>query len=194
MIGILIEVIVAGGTAIEDLQTRQIANKNDPINGKISDVSAVVYFVVKGGGVLDMPQKGDRAGMMLLCKTTQIASSLPGLFADNFNRGWGVSNDPNTNSSDTRAYSLRFQTDGMTAMQVGSGQTWQVKEIFDVKYLWMTFSFLTNNAEILGGTASVVVNGSVRREFVIITQVPYIFKPGFPCWIIATNFDRPSEK
>ena len=79
-------------------------------------------------------------------------------------------------------------------MEIGSGMKWPVKEIFDVKNLAISLNFLTNDAEISGGTASIVVNGLIRRNFNIPAQLPRFYGPGIPCWITATNWSNPFER
>src|ERR1700761_2268520 len=58
MIGIGIEVVVAGGTAIDDWTTKRIAIENSPINQPISDISAVVKIKLAGTNFVQLPNWG----------------------------------------------------------------------------------------------------------------------------------------
>ncbi len=191
MFGIFVEIAVAGSSANDAWETRQMAIRNDPLNANISDISAFVWFEVKGADVPDLPPPPVRPyfgiAEMWLCPTNQLWTEFPILNADSFSRGHAESG---------RSYSLRFSASGIAAMMFSPERRRPtVKEIANVKFLYASFRFLTNNAEVVQGTAEVVVNGSLRRTFQFPPQHPFPNgNPANPYWIGATNFSQTIER
>ena len=96
-------------------------------------------------------------------------------------------------SDGNRSYSLRFEADGLQALMFASGNKQiKVRQINGPKWLYMTFNFLTNDAEILGGSVELVANGAVRYTFRIPPQIPCLqfsnIPPEAPKFVVATNF------
>jgi len=191
IIGVAIEVVVAGLAAEDEWQIRQMAIKNNPLNQRISDLSAFAYFEVNDENGPDLVETnrfswGQVADLMIGYSNTPLLSVFPMLQADVFLRG-----RPQT-ITNGRSYFLRFNESGMSAMMVGySNKLFEVKELNAARYLYLTFRFLTNNAEIENGDVELIANGNVRYTFKIPRQIPFkqfANSPSdAPLWIIATN-------
>jgi hypothetical protein len=55
--GIVMEIFVAGWTAVEEWQTRQIAISNDPLNQPIKSMTVEAVFLIKGTNFFDFDSK-----------------------------------------------------------------------------------------------------------------------------------------
>jgi hypothetical protein len=199
MVGIVVEIATACGLAFYDVHEQQrFSDASNPLNKLVTDLAAEAYFEVRGDKVADVsPYKVPPLKMgiaeLWLSETNGLGTIFPILYADNFGRMHGILSD------DTRGYSLRFHENGMAAMFAQTrGNAWAVSKITTVRFLWMSFSFLTNNADIASGTVFLVINGGsggVRRTFHIPPQRPS------PCgtadnvsyWVCATNFTATLE-
>lgn len=66
-----------------------------------------------------------------------------------------------------------------------------VKDLDNVKFLYIAFRFLPNNATIEHGNVDLVANGAVRYTFEIPRQIPLKQFPDSPAnapwWVVATN-------
>jgi hypothetical protein len=188
IVGLGIEVITAFALTVHAEHENQA---NDPMKQNISDIVGFVYFEVKGTNVdvpVDRMNSFSRGcGEAYLATTNIIGGMLPFLTADTFMRG------RSQNADDGRSYYLRLQATAMSAMWMGSpNNAMKVEEVNRHKFLYMTFPFLTNNAEILNGGAEIIVNGNVRYSFKIPAQSlarQFADSPdSSPRWVLATNF------
>jgi hypothetical protein len=196
MFGILVEIGVAIWSANDDWQTRQIAIRNDPWNGRILLIEARAYVRFKDDSIADLPPWGSsRVAGLMLCKNKSDSWAAPNfspLSADKFARMGAVLFGGNTVRE--REYTLNFQSDGYEAMGVNSGTGEPVKGIFEIKALRIFLKFIPKNSEVLGGQADVIVNGRIHSVFQIPPQIDTNAINGMiPYTVIATNITPASE-
>jgi len=170
IIGIVVEIIVGGMFARDEWE-------NSPWNGNISDISADVYFEVKGTNSPDFSRWANERniGFLTLCNRSpeypRMGSTLIPLNADSFTFRDAMTSG--TDSSPNRSYWLHFGSQGMAALFAGDNDRKPIREIKSVSFIVMQMKFLPKNTEVLGGTVLVVVNGKIPRMFQVLPQVPH---------------------
>ena len=193
MIGIFIEVAVAGWSANDAWQTRQIANNNNPLNRPVADISAEASIKVRGGNLndeLDFKKHFggiSLAGIIYLCDSNRPSTnSWPLLSSDGFSRMFFDSKNPTSSSLDLnesdRLYGIRFQKEAAWGT-VGT-ETTKAKDINGIFMVNMDVFFLPTNSIILGGSVVLTINSEVQKVF----QIPPQEKPS-PAFPNPTAFD-----
>ncbi|HSY74288.1 MAG TPA: hypothetical protein VK810_02365 [Dongiaceae bacterium] len=183
--GVFVEIAVAVLFAINDWEM-------EIWNGKISEISAQAFIVVKDSDAADLDSWGSPSmvASLILCESelesSMDASTFPPLSAATFSKMGTVLFGGNTNK--TKAYSLAFQSQGYEA--ITSQNEKSVKEISKFKIVRLYLKFLPKNSEIMGGNVNIVVNGNIRKSFQIFSQIDTNAMDGtkgFPYIVIATN-------
>jgi hypothetical protein len=88
---------------------------------------------------------------------------------------------------EAESYSLHFgPVTGVAAWKAHNGDIKKVKEVKNVKFLWMQLDCVPRESEILGGTAVVVINGKIQLSFRVLQQFPQV-QGVISGVIIATN-------
>ena len=157
--GIVLEIVIAVFFAKYDWQ-------NDPENRPIREVSANVWFLVKGGDFKDSSGETPRGALQAFIipyETNELANGiLPGsLIAEKYLVGY-CSNSPTAD----RLYSMRF-----SAMTVASmPEMRSAKELKTIKRIAIKALFLASEAEVLNGNAILVANGNIQESFLIPQQ------------------------
>ena len=181
--GVLIEIILAIlFAANEGWQIWSLQPRNRPIY----DISAFVSFKVRGKAHIDVPHWGaSPIGYVSLCQSPFLASHgvgfLPLLESEKYELSYNIPDE------DTRIYSMRLQ------MEPGSDSFFKylsnANAMDDIAALWVSVKFLPFDAEILGGSATVVVNNSIKREFTIPPQTAFepLFLTNNPSYRDAFN-------
>jgi hypothetical protein len=189
--GVLLEFILGIGFGVYELWG------SNPWNGKILQLSADVYFEVKGtnGPLPGIAQlKWGNEGMMSPCDSFPVVlpngllsgATLFPLYAFNLNSGNPLVNEPAISSN--RSYSLEFQSEGTKALLTELGIEYPMKNLATAKFLRIGLHRLPQNTEILSGAVELVATGTrgnVRESFRIAPQIA----PSDGIWtiIIATN-------
>ena len=183
MFGIFIEVVVAGWSANDAWQTRQMAIKNDPRNAIVSDLTADVSIDLRGNNA-EWPLYGSRrvADLWLIGTNWHIGLSFLSNFAtmesDSFvSDVWADSKSQET----SKHYHLRFHTDDMGVdestkffVKASPGVTVPmptVRDIIDrVPALLIDAKFIPHDADVTGGAVIFHINGSIPKYFEIFPQ------------------------
>lgn len=143
------------------------AIKNAPLNQPIFDISAFVHIKVKGSNHVAIASFGTpRVAAILFSKTPQMAAMsagiLPSVESKEFEQSFPLYQE------DTRQYSMRFHLDAVGASffkNLGMAKT-----IEDVNALSIWLKFIPLDAEILEGSAKVMVNNNIEKDFKILPQ------------------------
>jgi hypothetical protein len=193
MVGIGIEVVVAGGTAIEDWRIKQLTIENSPLNQPISDISVVVKIKLGGTNFVESPNWGSHwiAGLTLCDLKDAItgetlfgATGIDGgnLKADTSDIRRVYYSDLISPHQEAHGYVIRFDSQGtdlIPYIPVTRATPQKVKSIIDkVKILEIDLKFIPHNSDFLGGDAKVLVNGNVQLDFDILPQKAFPHFPG----------------
>lgn len=166
MLGITIETGVAGCSAMDEWQTRQIANKNNPLNQNISDVSAVAVIELKGLGLNEIdPKISPHMAAFLILRDSNTNSVRLGsgmLVSDDFKKMPSYTTERGNNTW----YLLRFHSE-LTGL---SGSNEPASKIETVKFLNINALFLPTNSEVTWGNVSLIVNSEIHKPFEIPPQ------------------------
>jgi hypothetical protein len=160
MFGISIEVAVAGWSANDAWQTRQIAIKNDPNNLPIASVSAQVILVYAGTNRLNIDPVRLGACNLTIGSSQQTNFWRPGL-PWNLCCSSGESIPRNDSTGENTMWMLYFKQDVMFPNFSGS-----VKDATTWDTIKLQAAFIPNETIILGGTVRLTIN-STFRDFVI---------------------------
>ncbi len=198
MLGIFAEIAVAGWSANDAWQTRQMATKNDPLNRPISEMSATVSIRMKNGSN-ELPRWGGPAVAWMNLRGTnfhQLPSFLQTfglLISDDFVTE--ISVDAQSHETSKR-YFLRFHMDdqeesSFTDIIVHPSPGVLVpmptpKDVMNgIAVLQIDAKFIPHDAEVAGGSVILLMNGNVRKYFEILPQ------KAFPASIgLGTNTDN----
>jgi hypothetical protein len=171
MFGIAIEIGVAGWSANDAWQTRQMAIKNDPLNQPIASATARVFLIESGTNTTgfnpNMPNftfagfvrlylvssKQPTNGIRLICKT----------FNNFIGGNGGYSSGPNN------YWELEYGQDVNPVSEYGFGPLPNVRAANACDEVFLSAPFIPPNTEVLGGHVTVTIN-SVVREFEIPPQ------------------------
>ena len=163
MFGIFIEIAVAGWSANDAWQTRQMAIKNNPNNFPIASVSAQVLLVEKGTNCVPRDPLGFGQTSLTIGSSEQtsfwrpdMAPNLTCSKCDSIQR-----NDPDGENMD---WILSFNQNVIFPSFNGS-----VEDAAKWDVIKLQASFLPDDAVILGGTVRLTIN-STFKDFVIPLQ------------------------
>jgi hypothetical protein len=163
MLGIFAEIAVAGWSANDAWQTRQMAIKNDPNNFPIASVSAQVLLVEKGTNRVPRDPLGFGQTSLTIGSSEQIGFWRPNMApnltcskCDSIKR-----NDPDGENMD---WILSFNQNIVFPTFNGS-----VKDAAKWDAIKLQASFLPDDAVILGGTVRLTIN-STFRDYIIPAQ------------------------
>jgi hypothetical protein len=186
MIGIVLEVGVAGWSASVDWQTRQMAIKNDPLDQPIADVTAIVILDVKGTNLFrpspDFPRNS--YSIISFYETNIYYYGTNGIRADtgldlaatdaraypHLVRGNLTSRAPNF-----YGYALKFERvtmpfgeyNDLTTTNDMIPPTPTVREVITkFKIIQIYIDFIPKNSELFKGYARVFING-IRQDYLI---------------------------
>ena len=182
MAGILVEIGCGFGLAVRgEWETW----RSDPWNGNIADISADVYFEVRGTNVPNrsVPFERKYPLFLALCDRSpgypMLGSTIVPLNADSFSFSPSITSADvlppgGTWASTNASYSMHFgPVRGIAALKVGSNDIRKVREVRNVRFLWMQLDCVPEESQILGGTALVVINGKIELKFQIFRQSPH---------------------
>lgn len=182
-------------------QTSTNVDKIDPLNQPILDIFCLLRFKVRQrANILITNLDSPWIASIFLCETNIASfSSYSELEADKVIsmpfRLHIVGQDsspplPYPSDLDYCAYYLKFHTDTAgDAERIGVRHK-TMDAISNVVMLAIFARFLPHDTEVLGGSAEIIINGSVSKEFTIYTQTisEYGFSNSPEFVIIATNY------
>ena len=184
MIGIAAEIALGFGHALKDaLEIRQIkitAAKNDPLNRPISDISAsaTILMRTKETGLPPFgPQPDSTVGLL----ENGIGDRIPRtVFLGGFQTLLEESAQGFTQSDSTGSYvgySIQFRADRLFSSSPQNGfvladySPITPKHILSkIETLAFHVVFIPKDAEIVSGSAEILINGTFRKEFQIFNQ------------------------
>lgn len=211
ILGIVVEIVVAGWFAKDEWQTIQIAKENDPLNQPITDIFAMVEFRVNKSDFSELPIFGNPnrvAGLTLVEPPSPAVINRNG---GNLTRKWWDLDSPTLTmpilgtdrtfdfplQGGQRTYFMQFHSDEeIAAMGAAFGELRKmikVSSITNIDTLRLEIKPLPHDLKVLGGTVRLVVNNSILRVFDIPPQidnrednsVPDIYSKTTPFVILA---------
>lgn len=197
MVGIFVEIAIAGwhtvGDAIELNRIKRNAETINPINQPVSSLSALVRIKVAGEQfpsqrLFGIPPSTNCVAWLMLCDSNINSSfNLNALKADNYIADSG---NPRPGSG-YREYFLEFrEIPHGAALLAEAGHTRTVNSIRDVAFLQLSGWFLPRDFAIIDGSATVIINSTLRKRFFFPPQhdiSPFIYTVTNGFVIIATN-------
>ena len=176
IIGIVAEIFVAGWTAKDEWQTRQMAIKNDPSNLPVSDVSATATIDVAGTNFNEVPVDSlvVDTSLELLEKDIRISTlNLPELIANEVRRYNHI--EFASHKVTYHGYVAKFYENPLRIDPNAELGPWPaaptVKRAMDeIRTLRIYAPFIPKDADVMGGTAEIIINGSFRKKFQIYKQ------------------------
>lgn len=202
MIGIGAEIIIGVGFAVrDDWKMRQIRNneaKNAPLNQLISDAVVSATVEVKGTPSVDSSIPSPDGSMVELCDNRKKVGAIEYSAGEYFSTLGEFSYLYATEISrlslnGNRGYVVKFAP---FPPVLGSGFVVTYPPLVsdavnNLHMLLIKASFIPEDAEVLGGSAYLVINGDIRMKFDILPQKTFklpdgrAILPGFT--LIATN-------
>jgi hypothetical protein len=186
MFGIAIEILVAFVFAAKDgWEIRQINKeivKIDPLNQPISDISASVTIMMRTKET-GLPPSGPQPENWMELLEKDMGDKAPrAVFWGGFQRLL-EDNAQGFTSSDSSGsqvgYSIQFRADRLFASSPQNGfvladqsPTTPKHILSKIETLAFHVVYIPKDAEIVGGSAEVLVNGTFRKEFKIFSQKP----------------------
>src|SRR3989442_502968 len=169
MIGIFIEIVVAGVFAAKDgweiRQIKENESKNNPLNLPISDISAFVEIKVRGSNHVEVPHSGSSRKATLMLSKSALEASLGGGIGG-FLSSYELEQSVEIfRPSDARIYSMRFLLDPVSGAFHKTLGT--ARDLLEINFLSRAIKPLPLDAEILGGKAKIIINPKVTRDFAI---------------------------
>lgn len=181
MFGIFVEIAVAGWSANDAWQTRQIAINNYPLNQPVSDISANVVISLMGTQSSTSPTwwgASEVADLVLI--DTNMPQSFAVLIAYTFQRFDRVGID--------ETYGITFHEDLRNLYGRGVAKWPTVAEIMSNVTTVATYTkFIPHDAQPYTGNVEFLINGGIHKHFQIHYQKPLGKKEGE--WATGYNDD-----
>lgn len=197
MLGIILEIVIGFAVAAKDehdiKQAKITADKNNPLNQPVSDISAIIKVRLAGTNFIESPLWGSSwVATLTLCDLKDMISGKVIMGVSDIGLMEAGVNDISRidysgqiqPSEEDHGYVFRFNSDpqygGLVPFLPVLKTTPQiVKYITDnVRFLVIDAKFIPHNAELLGGEAEILINGNVRLDFDILPQKAYPIFPG----------------